>query len=335
MTTTKVQPTEPTPGPDVLREAARWFVLLASGEATDADRQRWQAWRAADARHEAGWRRAEAVTASFASLSQISQHQASVARGTLEQHHQHRNKRRRLLGGVAGAFIVGFAGWQGWRRLDVSADAVTAIGARRELSLADGSRLVLDTDTAVDLVFNDRERSIRLRRGRVFISTAKPSHGATLLPLWVETAEGRTQALGTRFSVQQTPDFTTVSVVEARVAIQTGAAGEAQIVAAGEAARFSRHGVVERRASPQGDSAWVRGMLVADDMPFAAFVAELARYRSAPLVCDPALRGLRISGTYPLTDIERVLAALPRLLPVRVQALEHGHPQAGQIVRPA
>ena len=106
------------------------------------------------------------------------------------------------------------------------------------------------------------------------------------------------------------------------------------VLAAGEALRFARHGVFERRPARPGDSAWARGMLIADDMALIDFVAELARYRSVPLACDPALRPLRISGTYPLTDIDGALASLVRALPVRVEALKAGSPESGLIVRP-
>ena len=163
--------------PDILQEAARWFVLLASGEATDADHRRWQAWRAADARHETAWRRAEAVAAPFA---QIPGAQAAASVAALERRNGLRASRRQALkglGGLAGLFLAGWVGWQGWRRSDVSADVLTAVGEQRDLTLADGSRLSLDTDTAIDVAFSANERLIRLRRGRVLIATGKPSGG--------------------------------------------------------------------------------------------------------------------------------------------------------------
>lgn len=332
---------KPTPTPEILQEAARWFVLLASGEATEADRQRWQDWRAADARHEDAWRRAEAVTARFADIPDT---QTTASVEALESRQDRRAQRRQILrglGGLAGLFLIGGIGWQGWRRSDASADALTAVGEQRDLTLADGSQLRLDTDTAIDVVFSGHERLIRLRRGRVLITTARPEGSSPPPPFRVETAEGRVQALGTRFAVRQETGTTHVAVMEARVAIHSAdvagswadsGAGNAPILAAGEAARFNRLGLVDRRAARPADSAWSRGMLVADEMTLADFTAELARYRSTPLVCAPAVRALRISGTYPLTDPDRALAALARALPVRVETLRASDPSAGVII---
>jgi transmembrane sensor len=316
------------PGPDVLAEAAEWFVLLASGEASEADRARWRAWRAADLRHEAGWRRTEAATALFGRIPEPHQQASAEA---LNRRPALSRGRRRALGGIAGLFIAGFLGREGWLSSDLSADARTAVGERRDIVLADGSRLQMDTDTALDIEFSARARLIRLRRGRVLIATAHGLQAAA--PFFVQTAEGRVQALGTRFTVWQREGLTEVTVLEARVALHAEAArGEPPVLSAGQHARFDRRGVIDRRTTQVGDSAWTRGMLIADAMPLDAFVAELARYRSTPLALAPGLRALRISGTYPLADTDRALAALCATLPVRLQALRSGDPASGQIL---
>jgi transmembrane sensor len=327
----------PAPGAEILQEAARWFVLLASGEATESDRHRWMAWRAADARHEAAWQRAEAVTSPLAG---IPGEQVGASMSALDGAASRRT-RRRALGGIAGLFAAGLFGLQGWWRSDLSADALTVAGEQRDLRLEDGSHLRLDTDTAIDIRFDSRQRLVHLRRGRVLIETGHAADGAGQPPLRVETAQGIVQALGTRFVIRQQSGSTEVAVLEHRVAVHAGSAANGAdpthgsvILAAGEAVRFARQGVYERRPARPGDSAWVRGMLIADDMALIDFIAELARYRAVPLACDPAVQQLRISGTYPLTDIDGALASLVRALPVRVEALKAGRPGSGSIVRP-
>lgn len=340
------------PSAELLQTAARWFVQLASGEATDADHQSWQAWRAADPRHEAAWQRAQAVTAPFAHIPPA---QAGVSVAALEKQQGRRAARRQALkslGGLAGLFCAGWFSWQGWRSSDASADALTAVGEQRDLLLPDGSQLLLDTSTAIDVAYSASERLIRLRRGRALITTAKPKGegdgGQPPPPFWVETAEGRVRALGTRFAVRQDAGSTHVAVMDARVAIHAGAFGhfgfaptaeavatdDVPILAAGEAARFNRLGLLGRSSARSADSAWARGMLVADDMLLADFVAELARYRTSPLLCDPAVRALRISGTYPLTDTDKALAALTRALPVRVVPVKGNDPASGVAIHP-
>jgi transmembrane sensor len=322
----------PQPDPDILQEAARWFVLLASGDASPADRERWLAWRAADARHEAGWQRAQAVTALFGG---IPEGQTQLTVDALQRKSTISRGRRRMLGALGGLFAVGIVGWQGWRRTDWSADHYTSVGEQREIVLADGSLVQLDTDTVIDVIFSAQHRLIHLRRGRLLIETAHSPSDHPLPPLFVETAEGKVRALGTRFVVRQHTENTEVSVLEARVAIHAADTGDVPVLSAGESVYFNRTGIISQRTNQANDAAWSKGILIANDMQLGDFIAELARYRKTPLACSPAARHLHISGSYPLHNIDQILIALADTLPVRVRFIRDNSPSSGQMIVPA
>jgi transmembrane sensor len=55
-------------------------------------------------------------------------------------------------------------------------------------------------------------------------------------------------------------------------------------------------------------------------MPLPDFLAELGRHRPGVLRCAPDAADLRVSGTYPLANTDRVLAALTLSLPVQVRS---------------
>lgn len=325
-----------------MEQAAEWFVELASGEATEADRQRWQAWRSAHPDHEQAWQRVQGSTARFAAIPQdqaaaslraladpLAVHPAPPAGAAPPS-----RSRRKGLAQLAVLLAVAAGGMQAYRLGDWSADYLTAAGEQRGATLADGSRLLLDTGTAVDVAFSADSRVVRLRRGRILAVTA-PDPAPRARPFIVETADGRVQALGTRFTVQRLAGSTLATVLEARVALHVADAdaGEAPILDAGQAARFNRHGLIERQAAPPGGDAWITGMLVADNMPLGELVAELARYRAAPLACDPSAAALRISGAFPLRDTERALAALGGTLPVRVERRAQPGGESALLVR--
>lgn len=323
------QSNDPLPSARQLEQAAQWFVLLASGEAGDDQRRRWQAWRMAHPANEQAWLRAAGCAAGFA---EIPADQAAASLRALSASGAPKSAgRRQGLARLAVLLVGALAGWQGYRGSDWSADLLTGVGELRETVLADGSRLQLDTGSAVDVDFSAKARLIRLRRGRIMITTAPdPAHR----PLWVDSAQGRVLALGTRFSVHQGAASTRVTVLEARVALYgNDSRGDATIVGAGQTASFDRHGRGDQRAAPLADSAWVDGMLIANDRRLADLLAELARYREQALSCDSAAAELRISGVFPLRDSERALAALADSLPIRVERQGGGAGEAGQIVR--
>lgn len=315
--TRKPSAQHPQPDTDVLEQAAQWFVLLASGVVSHEEQARWQHWRSADPAHEQAWARVEAASAPFAA---VPRQRVPAALRALTR----KPAARRTISSVVLACVLGVVGWQSYRLSDWSADAMTAVGQQRELHLADGSRLLLDTDSAIDIDFDRDERLVRLRRGRLLIETGHvPAYREQ--PFVVATAQGRSTALGTKFTVEQQPGETRVAVIEARVAVRADAGGDGDVtVEQGHSARFNSDGVIEQDALDRNDTAWQRGMLIADDLPLPDFLAALDRYRSDALICDPAVAALHISGAFPLRDTERALAALAETLPVRIERGDNG-----------
>ncbi len=86
--------------------------------------------------------------------------------------------------------------------------------------------------------------------------------------------------------------------------------GRGRWLESGESVRLGADGEARRLAFDGLPDAWTRGMLMADRMPLAEVLAELARYRRGLLRCDPQLARLAVSGAYPLLDLRRTLGML-------------------------
>lgn len=294
----------------VALQAAEWFFLLQTGEATEADRRRWIRWHGAHPSHALAWERAQRVGQAFAQLP------PAVALPVLG-----RAGRRTAVRALALLLVAAPSGWLAWRHTparDWLAGHRTATGAGQALALADGTRLQLDTASAVDIEFDSAQRLIRLRSGAIHIQTA-PDPQAPPRPLRVATAQGMLQALGTRFTVRQEAGHTRVAVFEGAVQARPAAAGaHALVLHAGQQARMTRaQAGPPQPVQPQMES-WTRGVLHVRDMPLQEFVAELDRYRPGVLRCAPAVAGLRVSGVFQLRDTTAVIDSLPQFLPVAV-----------------
>ncbi len=303
---------------DALATAAEWFVLLASGEASADDRQRWLAWRSVHPANEAAWRCAEL---SVSPLAAVPNEQAKASSLALQRVAEKKTTRPPVKSTIFGLTIgtVILCGWHTYLHSDWSADVVTAIGERREIRLSDGSMMQLDTDTAVDLDYSAAQRFIRLRRGRILVETATdpaPKHR----PLAVETTSGRATALGTRFTVAIEDSDTQIVVLKDRVAVSThDTPATSTVVGTGELLRYSAHGKREVTKATANESAWSTGRLVADNLTLIDFTRRLARYVDVPLECTDSVAGLRLSGVFPLDSPERTLGAIATTLPVIIE----------------
>ena len=111
---------------------------------------------------------------------------------------------------------------------------------------------------------------------------------------------------------------------------QAGDGAQLLVLRPGEGAHFDGTGAHCQALAPYG-GAWLDGMLVARDMRLADFLAELSRSSDHPLGCTPAVSSLRVSGSYPLTDVDAILDAVSASLQLRHNTVTRfwGH----QIVR--
>ena len=305
---------EPPLDPKVLEEAAEWLMRLSERDLSDTERAEWECWRVSSPERGRAWSRAQMLQNKLGGLPR------SLAMSALDRPSS--PERRAALGKLALLLAVVPAGWGSWKLAQSqqwSADYRTAVGERRELTLADGSHITLNTGTAIDVLFDTQQRLIQVREGEILVETA-PDVSPLARPFLVSTREGRMQALGTRFSVRELQSRTHLAVLEGAVRIELADARQAApiIVNAGQRTDFSSRTVGPLNPTDRNVSAWTQGMLMADKMRLADFVAELARYRRGFVRCDPAIAELRVSGAFPISDTQRTLNMLVQTYPVLV-----------------
>ena len=296
----------------VLDAAIAWQLSLDSGTATAEERQAFAAWLAADAEHTRVWQQLGGLDQQLVAAS------SGAARRALQHSAAARRQRTRQGSAVLGLLLLSglILGLQQQRPLaDYFADAMTASGEQRELRLADHSLVRLNSHSAVDIDFAGSERRLYLRSGEILVQTA---HGDPR-PFVVDTPQGRLRALGTRFLVRREGLATRLIVLQATVAAQAQASPGEQLIEAGQQVLMQAGGLGQPGAAPSGADAWSRGMLVVENQRLGDLLATLGEYRHGYLGVDPAIADLRISGSFPLHDSDRALAALPPSLPVRIE----------------
>ena len=304
--------------PAVLDEAVARFVRLASGLADAEDERALTQWRAANPEHERAWQKLQGMERKLRGSAALVQ--APLARSTLSA--AAGISRRRALKTLAWAGAVGTSVlwtrqqplWQQW-----TADYRSGVGERRSLVLADGTQVLLNTATAIDVHFDGSQRRVILRGGELRVATAADPAGR---PFTVATPEGTLRPIGTRFTVRRLDDDsqTRLSVSEGSVEVRPrDSLAQPLLVQAGQQTAFSASAAADAAPLDEAATSWTDGVLTAERMRLGDFVAELSRYRHGRLSCDPAVADLRLSGAYPLHDTDRILAALQQTLPVRVK----------------
>ena len=305
--------------PVVIDQAIAWAVKIDFNAPDTTTQRAFDAWLSADPLHTTAWHRIQSLKHDFANLPpKLALDTLQAAEAKLIANGVSRRQMLKLLS-IAG--VIGAAGWIAgeqtpWQRL--IADASTGTGERRALSLSDGTRLVLNTDTAVSIKLSGEQRLIVLRRGEMLATTGPDLGLPNRRPFWVDTSFGRMQALGTRFAVRLDGDDARVTVQEGAVEMHTANAGFSAIAHPGENWRLSAERLIRMSQSAFDPMGWTDGVIKARQMRLADLLVELSRYRRGRIFCDPAVADLPVSGIYQVDDTDRTLAFLAQTLRLRI-----------------
>jgi transmembrane sensor len=244
----------------------------------------------------------------------------------------------RIAGAMAATLVVGVAVWWGLkapivpRNLaqiaihdQVASDpssalireASTEVGERSFLVLTDGSRVTLNTASAVRADYSGHDRRLTLLRGEAFFDVAKdPTR-----PFVVTAGSRQVIAVGTAFNVRLQDRGVRVTLVEGKVRVMrsrpaaAGAqepTGPAVTLVAGSALVTDANDVehVERLNADRATS-WRKGKLVFEGERLADVVAEMNRYSRETLeIADPALKDRKVSGVFEPTEGHAFAGAL-------------------------
>lgn len=296
---------------DVAQQASKWLVLFMSGTASQSDRGAWEHWRQSHPEHDRAWRHIESVNQRFKDLP------GSVALPVLTSLPP--SNRRKLVKALCwGSILVGTGLFvqQTPVAIALRADYHTAVGKRRTLMLADGSQVIMNANSSLDVAFNGQRRLLQLRKGEILVTTGHTRTG-TLPPFIVASEHGSIRALGTRFIVRQEDNATFVGVLEGAVEVTAGQ--QKIVVPAGSATYFSFTTINPPEPVTDNITAWSQGVFVADNMQLKDLLNILGGYRKGYIFCDTEIASLRVSGVYSLDDTDSTLAALTDALPVDIR----------------
>lgn len=303
-----------SPRTDVAAEqAAHWIVRLSADDAAERDMAQagFAAWKAADPLHATVAAGMENLLRQLNAVREPAGGDHRPARAALAAIAQKRPRQRlRQLAAASAVAVLVLTGALviSERPAYLLADLRSPTGQWQTHTLADGSRLTLGSDSAVNVRFNAGERHVELVRGDILVDVAKDAQR----PFIVDSKQAAIRALGTRFAVRREDGATTLSMLESKVLAQVPQ-HPAVVVQAGQRTRITEDGVGPMQAidAASVQDAWRARQLVVDDLPLAEVLDELARQRPGQLHYDRAqIAGIRVAAVLPLDDTDKALQLL-------------------------
>lgn len=301
--------------------AAVWHARLREPTVSPQDRAAFEHWLDSDPSHGRAYARAERLWRRLALPAAIA-HRSTEGRAQSASH-----PKTWIAAGLAAA-LAAFCVVGAWSLgLDdialarLQADHATSVGTRSEIALGDGSRVVLDSDSAIAVDLSPRERHVTLLRGRARFEVRRDPGR----PFRVETPSGSVTVTGTVFDVRLADDNALVSLETGRVEMRSNAepAAAPTVLAPGQEASLGPSGVsAPRRFDRTAQNAWLKDLIVFRDAPLSSVVAELDRYYPGRIVIMSEAAAVRkLSGAFSTRTPVRAMEAIGDIVPVEVTVL--------------
>jgi transmembrane sensor len=326
---------------DIDEEAAVWIWRMDSTAVAASDRQAFEAWLRQDPRHR---RAATALSAVWSTLDGLAEakrdEKIATFTNTAKLPLLHYPQRWWFAAAAVLAAVAVGAIWlqQGSGE---SQTLATAVGQQRNVTLADGSTVTLNTNTILETDLRWHTREIYLRKGEAHFQVA---HDRSR-PFLVHAGDAVVRAVGTAFEVRVLTDqHVDVVVDEGRVEVQATALlpaspGPAARIRAAAATTVRALNAGERLSTASRDYAvtpitaqqmsselaWREGAIVFDGQPLSEAIAEIERYTDARIVVsDPEIARLRVGGRFRTGDVQEFFDALQTALPVSIRHTNAG-----------
>lgn len=312
-----------------------WIVRLHSGIATHDDRRAFDTWLASGPEHRREYEQVSRMWAALDDTQSLLQTEIDKAEELWTGYDTHRrlastwswwSAGQTAAVGTAVILVLATVWW--WTGLPQTIGYETAKGSQQRVLLADGSTVMLNTDTKLTVQYSRAERVVTMERGEAWFTVEHDLRR----PFTVQAANGSIRDIGTQFLVNKLTGAVRVSVwegvAEVEVPASSGPVSRSRPVTlhAGQQISYDADGRMSGMVAFDRDSlgSWRDGKLIFRSLPLEQVLAEVSRYRSEEIrLLDPALAAFPVSGVFHVKDLDRFMQTLQDALPVRVHRV-HG-----------
>lgn len=283
----------------IAAEAALWLVRTAEGDAAGRRSLGLERWLSEHPGHRAAFADAKALWRDLGATAERSRFPAAA---TARPRMSRSTPRYGWVAAVAACLlmVVGLNSWFAARMSGIE----TGVGEQRTIRLADATKVMLNTDTRIEVEYDAKRRLVVLDRGEALFDVAHDP----AKPFLVKVGDDYVRAVGTSFTVRRDARGLEVTLLEGSVIVgkdaTTGRSGVR--LRAGERLRTGGGGPPSIDHPVIDDvTAWRRGELVFDATPIGHAISEMNRYSDRPITLRGAdMSGTKLSGVFETGDSE-------------------------------
>lgn len=299
----------------LLELACDWLSKMYSGDFSPADELQLSVWRANSLAHEQAWQQAQAV---WQGMEGLRNKTIPGSEPLLQERYpkpvtKPRYRQRLVPMAVACSVLLAvtlsvFYPPELWQ-----ADYVTDKGQQRTVTLTDGSKVTLNSASALAIHFDQSTRRVELLQGEAYFQVAKDKAH----PFIVNSHHSEVRAVGTAFDVLRQNNQTKVELTEGIVEIHDARQLHRERLQAGQTALISDDAIaLQATRKPENMALWRDGYLQFDNLPLHEAVQLINQYRTGRVVLlNNTLANKRVSGLFRLDALDQAVVSFKDAVP--------------------
>ncbi|MFC6052500.1 iron ABC transporter permease [Acinetobacter sp. Ac_877] len=311
----------------LIQEAAEWLVLLSSDD-LDIQQEaqlKFNEWKLKSKDHLKIGTDIEHCLNSIQKLGSTTQHK-KIAKTALNAGLNSGKQYKHILSTTALACVFFIACYGYMQFTDTSIGYLTAdiksnSNAWTTTTLKDGSQLILRGKSAVNITFNQEQRSIELVQGQMYVDVAKDK----TRPFIVETSHGSITALGTAFSVAYSPSSTELKMLHSKVRVESLPLHKemnrhlnSTVVRSGQGVEMNQQGIqaIQEINVYNETQKWKKHKLLVENLSLSKVLKELDQnYQGKIIFNKQELENIKVSAVLPLDQTQDALQLLNTVFP--------------------
>lgn len=313
---------------NLLDEATEWFVLMRAGDISEQRTDDFVHWISQSPQHQAAY----AQIGGFWDGLPVpeTKNSAHKAREASNNNFVSRNWSPKAIAASIAILIMSVAGLKYGDHFLMDTHT-TQVGELADIILADGSHLVMNTNSRVRIDLRDDKRIVYLDNGEVFFDVVKDEDR----PFYVETAGGLVQVLGTKFNIRHKRNASDVTVLEGAVGVvdhgrmtdNLSAMSLDATLAPGQKFILGDDALANVVLSVESGSvlAWRDRKLIYNGENFKTLIQDINRYYDAEIrIGDPALNDVEVVAILKIEDRDATLKALETTFNITARTISKG-----------
>ncbi|MGU3577009.1 FecR family protein [Brucellaceae bacterium C25G] len=311
---------------NIEKEAIAWFTRM-HGKPTSLEKSDFAKWLKRSPDHQRAYADLRSLWSDVGVVMEnVANKRHNDLQGSLQKIKEFRRKKSKAAKGAVitscfALFVMGAWLWidhpyfiQNW-----TADYITEKAERRSVTLADGSTVLMDADTALEVDLSDRGRRVHILRGGAYFAVER-----TGAPFVVRAGNGEVRVLGTQFDVvMNEDDNVTVTLSHGSVEVSSVDDVRKVVLKPGESVDYGNAGLGAVKVVNINESmAWHEGRLIFNNARLADVLSQIKRYRDGRIVLlGSSIGDKRVSGNISLENTETALTAMQSSVGFRMTKL--------------